>query len=96
LSFAIGTIARVFGEMLVVKTALDSGKSLDLVGKDLNKKQWQLTKIVQSISRTDIRTLSYTLTQLYNADAKIKSYRGNPYRILEWSFYRICNYGRKA
>ncbi len=96
ISFAIGTIARVFGEMLVVKTAIDSGKRMDAVAKDLNKQQWQINKTVQSVSKTDVRTLSYTLKQLYNADARIKSLRGNPYRILEWAFYRICNYGRKA
>ncbi len=93
---AVGVIAKNYSDMLLVKTGLDSGKTFDMISKETKIKAWLVRKIAQSISQTDVRTLSFAISQLSNADLKLKSYRGNPKRILEFAFYRICTYGRKA
>lgn len=96
LPLAVGYLAKNYSEMLLVKTALDSGKGFDTISKDTKIPQWRVTKIAQSLGQSDIRTLSFAITQLSNADMKLKSFRGDPQRILELTFYRICTYGRKA
>lgn len=96
LPMAVGFLAKNYSEMLLVKTALDSAKSLEIVAKDLKIPSWRVNKIAQSLGQSDIRTLSFAINELANADAKLKSFRGDPRRILELSFYRICTYGRKA
>jgi len=93
---AVGIIAKNYSDMLLVKTGLDSGKTFDMISKETKIKSWLVRKIAQTISQTDVRTLSFAISQLSNADLKLKSYRGNPKRILELAFYRICTYGRKA
>jgi len=82
--------------MLLVKTALSSGIGFDALAKDMKIPSWRVGKIAQSIGQSDIKTLSFAINELANADMKIKSFRGDPKRILELSFYRICTYGRKA
>ena len=93
---AIGAISNNYSRMLHVKISLDSGKSYDTIAKDLKIASWLVGKIARSVSSTDIKSLSYAINQLANADTKIKSYNGNPKRILENAFYRICTYARKA
>ncbi len=93
---ALGVLAKNYSDMLLVKTGLDSGKSFDIIAKDMKKQAWQVRKVAQSIGRSDTRALSFAITQLTNADARLKSYRGNPERILELAFFRICTYGSKA
>ena len=92
---AIGVIVKNYSDMLLVKMGLDSGKTFDAISKETKIKSWLVRKIAQSIGQTDVRTLSFAISQLSNADMKLKSYRGNPKRILELTFYRICTYGRK-
>ncbi len=99
ISLAVGYLARKYAEMLVVKTGIDSGKSQELIAKDLGmgpKQKWQVGKISSSVSSVDSKMISYAISQLSQADIKLKSYRGNPERILELAFYRICTYGRKT
>ncbi len=93
---AVGFLAKNYSEMLLVKTGVDSGKSFDTIAKDMKIPQWRIGKIAQSIGQSDIRSLSFAINQLSNADMKMKSFRGDPQRILELAFYRICTYGRKA
>jgi DNA polymerase-3 subunit delta len=93
---AIGFLAKNYSEMLLVKMAIDSGKSFEFIEKDLKIQKWKVGKIATAVSSVDIKTLSFAIAQLSLADNKIKSYRGNPKRILELTFYRICTYGRKA
>ncbi len=99
ISLAVGYLARKYAEMLVVKTGIDAGKSQELITKDLGfgaKQKWQVSKISSSVGSVDSRMIAYAISQLSQADLKLKSYRGNPERILELAFYRICTYGRKA
>lgn len=96
LPLAVGFLSKNYSEMILVKTALSSGKGLDSVAKDMKIPAWRVGKIVQSISQVDIKALSFAINELANADMKIKSFRGDPKKILELSFYRICTYGRKA
>ena len=93
---AVGFLSKNYSEMILVKTALSSGKGLDSVAKDMKIPSWRVGKIVQSIGQSDIKALSFAINELANADLKIKSFRGDPKKILELSFYRICTYGRKA
>ena len=94
---AMGFLVNNYSRMLYAKIAIDSGKGHDTIGKDLKINQsWLVNKIVSASSAVDMKTLSFAITQLSNADIKIKNYRGNPKRILELVFYRICTYGRKA
>jgi len=93
---ALGFLAKNYSEMLLVKTGIDAGKGYDAIAKELKIPQWRIGKIASVTGVVDIKTLSFAITQLSNADAKLKSYRGNPKRILELAFYRICTYGRKA
>ncbi len=96
---ALGFLAKKYAEMLIVKTGIDSGKSQDQMAKDLGIKpsmKWLVGKIASSIGSVDSKMISYAISQLSDADIKLKNYRGNPERILELAFYRITTYGRKA
>ncbi len=96
ISMAIGTLAKNYYQMLFVKSGIDSGKSYERIAKDLKIPQWLVKKISDSSGSVDIRTLNFAVKQLANADMKIKNCHGNPRRIVELAFYRICTYGRKA
>ncbi len=96
ITIAIGAIAKNYAQMFHVKVSLDAGKSYDAIAKDLKIGNWLVGKIARSVSSSDMRSLSYAITQLSNADMKIKSNKGNAERILELAFYRICTYGRKT
>ena len=96
---ALGFLARKYAEMLVVKTGIDAGKSQDQMTKDLGllpSMKWLVGKLSSSVGSVDSKMISYAISQLADADKKLKNYRGNPERILELAFYRICTYGRKA
>lgn len=93
---AVGFLAKNYSEILLVKTALENGKGYDTIAKDLKIPQWRVGKIVQSAGSADMRILSFAINQLAAADLKLKSFRGDAKRILEFAFYRICTYGRKA
>lgn len=96
LPLAVGFLAKNYSEMLMVRIALDSGRGFDTIAKDMKIPSWRVSKIAQSIGQSDIKTLSFAINELSNADTKIKSFRGDPKKVLELSFYRICTYGRKA
>ena len=96
LQMAVGFLAKNYSEMLLVKTALEAGKGFDLIAKDLKIPSWRIPKISQSLGQADVNSLYFAINQLALADQKIKSFRGNPQRVLEMAFYRICTYGRKA
>ena len=93
---AVGFLAKNYSDMLLVKSGIDSGKGYETIAKDTKIQQWRVGKIASASSGVDMRTLAFAINQLSNADFKLKSYRGNPQRILELAFYRICTYGRKA
>lgn len=96
LGLAVGFLAKNYAQMLHAKTAIDSGKGHDVLAKDLKKSLWAVKNIAASVSNIDVGLLSYAITQLSVADMKLKSYSGDPWKILELAFYRICSYGRKA
>ncbi len=93
---AIGMLAKNYSEMIMVKSALESGKGYDSVAKDMKKQSWQIGKIAQSVGQLDTKALLYAVTQLHIADTRIKNVRGNAKKVLEMALYRICTYGRKA
>ncbi len=93
---AIGLLAKEYADMLIIKLGIDSGKSLDSIAKELKMPSWLCTKKASALGKTDVSSLNFAINELNLADRKIKSYRGNPVRILELAFYRICTYGRKA
>lgn len=96
LPMTVGFLAKNYSEMLLVKTALNSGKGFDSIAKDLKIPSWRIGKISQSIGQADVNSLYFAINQLALADQKLKSFRGDPQRILEMTFYRICTYGRKT
>ena len=93
---AIGFLAKNYYEMMMVKSSLASGKGHEVVAKDLRIPAWRIGKMISATSGIDMKTLTFAMAQLSDADLKIKNYRGNPQKILEMAFYRICTYGRKA
>lgn len=93
---AIGLLAKEYADMLLIKLGIDSGKNLDVIAKDTKILPWLCKKKASSVGKTDVSALYFAINELNLADKKIKSYRGNPLRILELAFYRICTYGRKA
>lgn len=93
---AVGFLAKNYSEMLLVKTAIASGKVYDVIAKELKIPQWRVGKIASASGAVDIKMLSFAISQLASADMKLKSFRGDPQKILELTFYRICTYGRKA
>ncbi len=96
LTFAVGALARNYSQILMVKTAVESGKGYDVVAKDTQMASWMVEKVAASARGVDSGLLRFAINQLSNADIKMKSYKGNPHRILEFTFFRICTYGRKA
>lgn len=96
LPMTVGFLAKNYSEMLLVKMALNSGKGFDAIAKDLKIPSWRIGKISQSVGQSDVNSLYFAINQLALADQKLKSFRGDPQRILEMTFYRICTYGRKA
>ena len=95
ISMALGFLAKNYSEMMIVKTGIESGKNPDHIAKDTKIPSWRISKIAQSVGNTNIKFLSFAVNQLTTADLKLKSFRGNPHRILELAFYRICTYGRE-
>ncbi len=93
---AVGYLVKNYNEILMVKMGIDSGKGYETIAKDLKIPQWRIGKIAASAGNSDMKTLSFAITQLSNADMRLKSFRGDPQKILEMAFYRICTYGRKA
>lgn len=96
LTMAVGGIVKTFSDMLIVKTALDSGVGFDTIEKNTKMKSWNIQRIARTVSQTDIRFITFALSAFANADVKLKSFGVNPYRVLELTFYRICTYGKKA
>jgi DNA polymerase-3 subunit delta len=96
ISMAVGVIVKNFSDMLLVKTAMDSGVAFDSIAKETKIQPWLVQKMARSVSQTDIRFINHALSSFASADLKLKSFCGNPFRILESTFYRICTYGRKA
>lgn len=96
IALAIGLLAKEYAEMLMIKLGIDSGKNLDAISKETKIKDWICKKKASAVGKTDVSALNFAINELNLADKKIKSYRGNPLRILELAFYRICTYGRKA
>ena len=94
ISMAVGFLAKEYAEMLMVKLGIDSGKNLELISKETKIKDWICKKKASAVGKTDVSVLNFAISELTMADKKIKSYRGNPLRILELAFYRICTYGR--
>ena len=82
--------------MLFVKAGLDSGRTPDAIARDLKIPSWRVGKIAASVANADIRTVNYAVNQIAAADIKVKSFRSDPRKVLEMTFYRICTYGRKA
>lgn len=95
ISMALGFLAKNYSEMLLVKIAIESGKNPDMIAKDTKIPSWRIGKIAQSVGSANVKFLSFAINQLSSADLKLKSFRGNPHRILELAFYRICTYGRE-
>lgn len=93
---AVGFLAKNYSEMLLVKTAINCGKGHESIAKDLKIPSWRVGKISAAAGSVDVKMISFAITQLANADLKLKSFRGDPRKILELAFYRICTYGRKA
>ena len=93
---AIGLLAKEYADMLIIKLGIDSGKGLDAIAKETKMPSWLCNKKANALGKTDVSALNFAIKELNLADKKIKSYRGNPLRILELAFYRICTYGRKA
>lgn len=91
---ALGYIIKTYSDMLLVKTGMDGGKGYDVIAKDLKLPSWRVGKIAQSVSSSTTRSLSFAINCLSTADTHIKSMNGDPKRILELAFYRICAYGR--
>ncbi len=93
---ALGFLIKNYTDILLVRMAVESGKGHETIAKELKIPQWRITKIISSTGSGDIKKISFAINQLSNADAKLKSFSGDPQKILEMAFYRICTYGGKA
>ena len=94
LTATMGTIAKSYSEMLLVKTGLESGRSESEVASDLKMPVWRVKKTAASAAGSDKRRIAYAIARISDADNKLKSFSGNPDRIIENAFYRICAYGK--
>ena len=94
LTVAMGAIAKSYSEMLLVKTGLESGKSEAEIASDLKISVWRVRKTASSAAGSDKRRIAYAIARISDADNKLKSFSGNPDRIIENAFYRICAYGK--
>lgn len=93
---AIGLLAKNYSDLFMIKTALESGKSPDSIAREMKLPAWRVGKLVSTVGTMDLRSLAFAVSQVAAADLKIKSFRVDPRRVLEMTFYRICSYGRKA
>lgn len=93
---AVGFLAKNYADMLLVKTGLDSGKSPDSLASDLKIQSWRIGRIASAVSGVELSAIAYSVSVIADADLKLKTFRGNPKKILELAFYRICSYGRKT
>lgn len=94
IGMALGYLAKQYADMMLVKTALDAGKSISQTASATKIPDWRVRKIASAVSGKKLSEIAFAASIIASADTKIKTYRGDPRRILELSVYRICAYGK--
>lgn len=91
---AMGFLASNYRLMLLVKAGMDMGKSAAQIATEHKITTWKVSKIASSLGYVDYAALQFAITEIAEADAKMKTRRGNTAAALETLVYRICMYGK--
>jgi DNA polymerase-3 subunit delta len=79
----LGGIARVIGDLVVIKTLTDSGMTFAAVAAKLKKSEYQVSLYAKNASRRDAVRLHAMLERCYEADLRIKSTQIDSYTVLD-------------
>ncbi|MBQ3003715.1 MAG: DNA polymerase III subunit delta [Clostridia bacterium] len=92
---AMGYLAANYQLMVLVKAAMDSGKTASQIAAEHKSiPAWKISKALNSLCNSDASFLNETVAEIAAADTKLKNMRGNPAAILELLIYKICMYGK--
>lgn len=91
-TMAIGYLASTYQQMIVVRAGMDAGKSAAQIAAETKIPAWKVQKLLPALAQTDPRELHAAVREISDADARLKTLRGNPEGILELLLYRICAY----
>jgi len=92
---AMGFLASNYQLMVLVKAAMDSGKTASQIAAEHKSiPAWKISKAINSLCNSDASFLKETVAEIAAADTKLKTTRGNPAATLELLIYKICMYGK--
>ncbi len=93
-TMAMGYLASNYRLMALVKAGMDQGKSANQIATEQKITSWKVNKVVSSLQNIDSASLHRAITDIAEADIRIKTRRGDSVSVLELLVYRICMYGR--
>ncbi len=95
-SMILGAIAKSFSDMLATAEGVRAGKTFKQIAADLKTYDFLIRRYASAASSRDPLFLQNAVRVCASADRRLKSFRGDPYTVLETAIYRIgaCNAGK--
>lgn len=85
----LGALAKTFSDMLITLEGMNSGKSYSSIASDLKSYDFVIKRYAAVASKRGRAFLANAVSVCSNADKHLKSFRGDPYTVLETAIYRI-------
>ena len=85
----LGALAKTFSDMLLTLEGLNSGKSYSAIASDLKSYDFVIKRYAAVSAKRGRDFLITAISQCAAADKHLKSFRGDPYTVLETAVYRI-------
>lgn len=79
----LAKLSRIYLDMLLVKTAQDSGMTLPEIAKSLKMKDFRVGKYLSSVSKVPIRVIENAIRCAYETDRNLKSLPSDPWVLLD-------------
>ncbi|HAN21364.1 MAG: hypothetical protein A2Y15_07015 [Clostridiales bacterium GWF2_36_10] len=94
-SLLLGYLSKCYSDMLIIKAAVEEGKSHSKIAQIMKKNEWLVRRIASGLSQKPNGYLAYACEEIDRADRKLKRFSVSPYLVLEILLFRIGLYGRK-
>lgn len=85
----LGALSKTFSDMLLTLEGINSGKSYSAIASDLKSYDFVIKRYAAVSSKRGKNFLFTALSECAAADRHLKSFRGDPYTVLETAVYRI-------
>lgn len=85
----LGALSKTFSDMLLTLEGLNSGKSYSAIASDLKSYDFVIKRYAAVASKRGSKFLANAVSVCAAADKHLKSFRGDPYTVLETAVYRI-------